>query len=40
MKTPRFSDSQIVSILKEVELGGKVGKTCRKPGINGPDYCK
>lgn len=34
----RFTDSQIVAILKEVELGGKVGETCRKHGISEPTY--
>lgn len=40
MKTSRFSDSQIVGILKEVELGAKVGETCRKHGISEPTYYK
>ena len=34
MKKSRFSESQIVAILKEVELGAKVGETCRKHGIS------
>lgn len=32
MKKSKFSESQIVGILKEVELGAKVGETCRKHG--------
>ena len=36
MKKSRFTDSQIVPVLKEVELGGKVGETCRKHGISEP----
>jgi putative transposase len=40
MKKSRFSESQIVAILKEVELGGKVGETCRKHGISDPTYYK
>ena len=40
MKKSRFTDSQIVAILKEVELGGKVGETCRKHGISEPTYYK
>lgn len=40
MKKSRFSDSQIVGILKEVELGAKVGETCRKHGISEPTYYK
>ncbi|MBB3292760.1 putative transposase [Mitsuaria sp. BK045] len=39
MKKSRFTDSQIVVILKEVELG-KVGETCRKHGISEPTYYK
>ena len=38
MKKSRFSESQIVAILKEVELGAKVGETCRKHGISEPTY--
>ena len=30
MKKSKFTEQQIVSILKEVELGAKVGETCRK----------
>lgn len=40
MKKSRFSESQIVAILKEVELGAKVGETCRKHGISDPTYYK
>ena len=40
MKKTRFSESQIVAILKEVELGAKVGETCRKHGISEPTYYK
>ena len=36
----RFSESQIVAILKEVELGAKVGETCRKHGVSEPTYYK
>lgn len=31
---------QIVGILKEVEMGAKVGETCREHGINEPTYYK
>ena len=34
MKKSRFSESQIVGILKEVEMGAKVGETCRKHGVS------
>ncbi len=39
-KKPRFSDIQIVNILKEVEMGAKVTETCRKHGVNEPTYYK
>jgi putative transposase len=39
-KKSRFSESQIVAILKEVELGAKVGETCRKHDISDPTYYK
>lgn len=29
MKKSRFSEVQIVGILKEVEMGARVGETCR-----------
>ena len=40
MKKSRFSEAQIVGILKEVELGAKVNETCRKHGISEPTYYK
>jgi len=33
MKTSRFSEEQIISILKEQEQGLKVAEICRKHGI-------
>ena len=38
MKKSRFSESQIVGILKEVEMGAKVAETCRKHGVSEPTY--
>ena len=38
MKKSRFSAAQIVGLLKEVEMGAKVGETCRKHGISEPTY--
>ncbi len=40
MKKSRFSEAQMVGILKEVELGAKVAETCRKHGISEPTYYK
>lgn len=38
MKKSRFSESQIVSILKEVEAGLPVKEVCRKHGISDATY--
>lgn len=38
MKKSKYSDEQIVRILKEVEAGAKVAETCRKYGISEPTY--
>ena len=40
MKKSRFSEAQVVGILNEVELGAKVGETCRQRGISKPAYYK
>jgi len=40
VKKSKFSENQIVGILKEVELGAKVGETCRKHGVSEPTYYK
>jgi putative transposase len=40
MKKSRFSEAQIVCLLKEVELGAKANGTCRKHGISEPTYYK
>ena len=34
MKKSRLSETQMIGILKEVELGAKVAQTCRKHGIS------
>jgi putative transposase len=34
VKKARFSEEQIVRILKEVDAGAKVAETCRKHGIS------
>ena len=38
MKKSRFSESQIVSILKEADAGVKVNELCRKHGISDATY--
>ena len=40
MKKSKFSDSQIVAILKEVEAGVPVAQIMRKHGISQATYCK
>jgi hypothetical protein len=38
VKKSKFSEEQIVRILKEVEAGAKVAETCRKHKISEPTY--
>ena len=37
MKRSRFTESQIVSILKEADAGAKIKELCRKHGISDAD---
>lgn len=38
MKRSRFSETQIVAILKEADAGMKVADVCRKHGISQPTF--
>ena len=38
MKRSRFSEEQIIRILKEGEVGGKVDELCRRHNISRPTY--
>lgn len=38
MKKSRFTEHQIIGILKEVESGLKVQEVCRNHGISNPTY--
>jgi putative transposase len=40
MKKSKFTEEQVVSILKEVDAGAKVAETCRKYGIAEATYYK
>jgi putative transposase len=38
VKKSKYTDEQVVRILKEVDAGAKVAETCRKYGISEPTY--
>lgn len=40
MKTSRFSDSQIIAILKQAEAGRPVPERCREHGISSATFYK
>ena len=40
MKKSRFTETQIVSIIKAADAGMKVSEVCRKHGISEPTYYK
>ena len=39
MKRSRFSEEQIIGVLKEHELGAKTADLCRKHGISEARFC-
>ena len=40
MKTARFSDAQIMGILKQAESGVPVSELCREHGMSSPSFYK
>ena len=40
MRNSRYSETQIVSILKEADAGRPVKEVCRQHGISSPTYYK
>ena len=40
MKTSRFSDSQIIAVLKQAEAGKPVPELCREHGISSATFYK
>jgi len=40
MKTSRFTDSQIIAILKQAEAGSPIPELCREHGINNATFYK
>jgi putative transposase len=40
MKKQRYSEEQIIAVLKEAQAGAKVDDVCRRHGISQPTYYK
>ena len=40
MKASRFTEEQIIGVLREQEAGAKTAEVCRKPGISSATFYK
>ena len=40
MKRTRFTEEQIIAILREQEAGGQVSELCRRHGVSSPTFYK
>ena len=40
MKRSRFSEEQIIAMLKEQEAGAPTAEVCRKHGVSGATFCR
>ena len=40
MKGPRFTEQQVIGILREQEAGAKTADVCRKHGVSGATFYK
>ena len=40
MKKSRYSDSQIMAIIKQTESGVRIRELCREHGMSGATFCK
>ncbi len=40
MKTSRYTEAQIIAILRQAEGGVPVSELCREPGMSNASFCK